>query len=66
MNTEKFAITYYRLPGTFSYKIDVQNTKTYQYVKSIELFDTDTKNLFSLIDRLKEEYNPSYVCEVAY
>ena len=36
----------------------------HEYVKDIEVYDVD--NIHNVIDGLKEEYSPSYTCEVYY
>ena len=61
---DKYSITFYKLPLSRCYRVKVQNTKRYEYVKDIEVYDVD--NIHNVIDGLKEEYSPSYTCEVYY
>jgi len=60
---EKYAIFYYKKAGELNYKVRVQNAKTYEYVKDIEVC---TDNITSMLESLKNEFIPSYYCEVKY
>ena len=61
---EQYSITYYKLPLSRCYRVKVQNTKTYEYVKDIEVYDKES--ICDVIENLKDSYSPSYVCEVYY
>ena len=60
---EKYAIIYYKFNGSPMYRIRIQNTKTYEYVKELEV---STNDINSVLDTLRSEYTPSYTCEVKY
>ena len=61
---EQYSITYYKLPLSRCYRVKVQNTKTYEYVKDLEVYNKDS--IGDVIENLKNSYSPSYVCEVYY
>ena len=45
---DKYSITFYKLPLSRCYRVKVQNTKTYEYVKDIEVYDVD--NIHNIIN----------------
>ena len=66
VNLDKYAISFYKLPGSYKYRIKVQNTYTYKYVEDIEVHDKGIDETMKVVNKLREKYVPSYVCEVYY
>lgn len=60
---DRYAIFYSKVPGDRMYKVIVQNTYTYEYVHTVDVYPRLLEEVFKIIE---DKYPNSYRCEVKY